>query len=376
MEEVRSPLVANKMRSTVFYVSLLVFLSGCTSEEVETEYGKISTSSSAESVNGATVFSRMFEHYGARVTSARRLNPALERADCIVWIPDDFEVPDVEVVDWFEEWLENEPGRTLIYVGRDFDAAVQYWEQVLNDYDTRETRTEASNRLAASRIAHDLRRRWELDTLDSDWYSIARGDVYEPRELSGKAGWVENLDVDRTALRLGNSPVFDDDFEPLLETEKGPFVARSPRYGGASQLVVVANGSFLLNYPLANHEHRKLAARLIETAGPGERVVFVESGPFGLSIADEDHPSRSHWDIVTRFPFNWMLAQFTAMGIVFCFCRWPIFGRPRKVRGESLTDFGRHITALGALLRDKGDATFPKEQLRKYHEEAGRPRTR
>ena len=36
------------------------------------------------------------------------------------------------------------------------------------------------------------------------------------------------------------------------------------------QVIVVTNGSFVLNYPLVNHEHRKLAAKLVAECGDGQ----------------------------------------------------------------------------------------------------------
>ena len=76
----------------------------------------------------------MFTRAGHKVFSWRRLSPRLsERADAIVWFPDDFEPPTPEVRRWLEDWLIEEPGRTLIYVGRDFDAARWYWKKIQPD---------------------------------------------------------------------------------------------------------------------------------------------------------------------------------------------------------------------------------------------------
>ena len=224
---------------------------------------------------------------------------------------------------------------------------------------------------------HDARVWYESERIQGSaletcpWFSIVQGEPHRVEELRSESGWLKGVDVEKTDLHLGHAPVFDDWFEPLLETEDGPFVARTRR--DDSQIIIVANGSFLLNYPLVNHEHRKLAARLVETADTQGRVVFVESGSGGLQIGENDKPAQSGWDIATRPPFNLMLAQFVALGVVFCFCRWPVFGRPKRLEGESLTDFGKHITALGRLLRIEGDHTFAEEEVRKYHEETGRP---
>ncbi|HYW81605.1 MAG TPA: hypothetical protein VE890_18615, partial [Thermoguttaceae bacterium] len=83
----------------------------------------------SSSVNGTAVLGRMFEQAGHKVFSWRVLSPRLQdRADCIVWFPNDFDPPEQEVCDWLEQWLCDKPNRNLIYVGRDFDAASQYWE--------------------------------------------------------------------------------------------------------------------------------------------------------------------------------------------------------------------------------------------------------
>jgi hypothetical protein len=369
-------------RSRLLFFPILALLVGCAPKGVETEYGKISTPRSAKSVNGATVLARMFEARGAKVTSARRLTPRLfEKADCIVWIPDDFDLPRDAVAEWFERWLAARPNRTLIYVARDYDAAVDYWEDVKNDFESEADRREARSRLSEARQRHAAARPETPEETAGGWFSLRAGSPRDVKPLDSDFGWLEGLDVEKTDLHLGHYPVFDEWYVPVLQTEKGGipllttetgwFAARTFR--GDGQIIVVANGSFLLNYPLVNHEHRKLASRLIEASRTDGRVVFVESDRLGLMIAEKDRPARTAWDVVTHSPFNWMLGQFIALGVIFCFRRWPIFGRPRVLAGESLTDFGGHVAALGRLLRQNGNRALAEEELRKYHEELGRP---
>ena len=68
----------------------------------------------------------------------------------------------------------------------------------------------------------------------------------------------------------------------LLGDGKTTLVSRvtKPAWGDG-QVIVVTNGSFLLNLPLVNHEHRKLAGHLIRECVPGTKVAFLESGPGG-----------------------------------------------------------------------------------------------
>ena len=47
----------------------------------------------------------MFDEAGFKVYSWKNLTPQLQRYDVIVWAPDDFGLPDSEVVEFFDEWL-------------------------------------------------------------------------------------------------------------------------------------------------------------------------------------------------------------------------------------------------------------------------------
>ena len=89
--------------------------------------------------------------------------------------------------------------------------------------------------------------------------------------------------------------------EVLLRSGKDVLVSRRPY--DESQLIVVANGSFLLNLPLVNHEHRKLAGKLIDAVGsPRKTVVFLESYAGGPPIRDKDPAAeaRQQWKIFNR----------------------------------------------------------------------------
>ncbi len=79
--------------------------------------------------------------------------------------------------------------------------------------------------------------------------------------------------------------------EALLDSDEGLILGRLDI--GQSQLLVVANGSFLLNAMLVNHEHRKLAGKLVDAIGPGGRdVVFLESGQITCRSAERCRPVR------------------------------------------------------------------------------------
>ena len=123
--------ICTHKRSREIAALCLVLLVGCSSRDIETQYGR-RVGSEPASVNGTGVLADMFQRAGHAVFTWQSLSPKLSRrADCIVWFPDDICPPDRKTRGWLEHWLEARPGRTLVYVGRDFDAAPGYWDAVL-----------------------------------------------------------------------------------------------------------------------------------------------------------------------------------------------------------------------------------------------------
>jgi hypothetical protein len=98
-----------------------------------------------------------------------------------------------------------------------------------------------------------------------------------------------------------------------------------------------------------NHENRKLAGKLIEAVGEPVEVVFLESGPGGPPI-DPPYTDNSLWTLFQAWPLGAILLQLAAVGVIFCFARWPIFGRPKQPPPESTADFAKHVAAVGQLL--------------------------
>ncbi len=110
---------------------VLLGFSGC-DQGLSIEYGSRQPIHDGDaSLNGTGVLSEMFLRAGHRVATVTRLAPRLSKsADVIVWFIQDFSPPSQAAVDWLETWLEREAGRTLIVVGRDFDAEPLYWSKV------------------------------------------------------------------------------------------------------------------------------------------------------------------------------------------------------------------------------------------------------
>ncbi len=394
---------------------------GCAPQELDTTYGLRHSLSGRESVNGTAALGEMFKAAGYRVNGWRRLSPKLEDYDVIVWFPNDFAPPEEPQRQFLEDWLSNEPGRTLIYVGRDYDAATTYWQKVTPSVPADQA-MEVARRLATLRSANAKARaatKWDNHV---DWFTVQQPQPQGPvTDLAGP--WAASIDARQAELDVytllaipgeddrkkwkgrDGVPLRDLEYTPLLAGNQGPLVTRiTSADWGSSQLLVVANGSFLLNLPLANATHRQLAGNLIETCGDADRAVFLESGPGGPLILAED-PDESYptgLEVFTVWPLGIIVLHLAALGILCCFAAYPIFGRPREVlmpsqastarastyqsgyymAGSSTVEasarrierahFGKHIEAVGEMLELTHDRNYAVERVKYYHEHVKR----
>jgi hypothetical protein len=348
-------------------VAICLFFAGC-GKSLDDTYGQRTGPGADKSVNGTRVFGEMFEKAGHRVLTWTRLSPKLwNRADCIVWFPDNFHPPGEETRDWLETWLAEKPDRAVIYVGRDFDAATWYWDKI-------EPQVPAEQRKAYEEHRRIASRRWAMDRAGmpqeekSPWFDVdRRPDKRSVRTLAGNRDWLDGVDPAKLEVELHWRIRPPKSADVLLESEGDAIVSRQAL--GQGHLYVVANGSFLLNLPLVNHEHRKLAAKLVDTTGDEKRtVVFLESGTGGPSIVDDDPLSGmpTGVEIFNVWPTNWILLHLAVVGILFCFWRYPIFGTAASGEPAPLSDFGKHLDAVGELLKQSGDEEYARGRVKEY----------
>lgn len=368
----KRPLVRSRRRWSIFplLLLLLVTASGC-EETIQDAYGGRNGPYHARSVNGTTVLADLLDQAGHKVISRTALSPGLhESADCIFWFPDDFQSPSAAHRQWLENWLIQKPGRTLVYVGRDYDAEPHYWAKVIPGAPFAEA-AEFSARQTRAQTDFNLDRSALVDGEDCDWYSIHK--LATPKGVTTLTGpFSTGIDASQGEIELASRMKFQPQDEVLLASEAETLVARrylSP-YGtwgtaDSSQLIIVTNGSFLLSLPLVNHEHRKLAAHLINELPAGQRVVFLESGPGGPDIRESDPVARTPngLEVFSIWPLGAILVHLAVVGILFCFARLPIFGVPRAALRQSLSDFGKHVEAVGHLLRLTGDIKYARSKI-------------
>ncbi len=360
-----------KLSTRISLLLLLLMLTGCI-EELPTEYGRRVGMEGGSSVNGTAVLADMVAAAGHQVFSWSSLSPRLdERTDCIVWFPDDFQPPDGEVCYWLDDWLSHASGRTLIYVGRDFDAAVWYWRRVGEGLEG-----ELLEKVARQRQMAETKYRMQRNNLSQHtgcgWFQL--DGRYRPRKvrtLEGEADWLAGVNPEGLGIELNGRFEYSEDLpaEVVLSSEGDALVVRCELHN--SRLLVVTNGSFLLNLPLVNHEHRKLAAKLIAEIGPaGQSVAFLESGLGGPVIRGEEPPAGTPtgMEIFTVWPTSWILLHLAAVGILFCFSRLPIFGRARALPPAVSSDFALHVDAVARLLKRSADRSYATGRVMQYHQ--------
>ena len=125
-----------------------------------------------------------------------------------------------------------------------------------------------------------------------------------------------------------------------------------------------------MNLPLVNHEHRKLAGKLVAACGPTGKVVFLESGPGGPTVYDDepDADGPTGFEIFTVWPVGLIVLHLTVLGITACLALFPIFGRPRQLEDDSPADFGKHVQALGELLEATDDQDYALQSIQHYRD--------
>ncbi|MCA9262320.1 MAG: hypothetical protein KDA60_00665 [Planctomycetales bacterium] len=391
-----------------FYLLLTFCVCGCNrSETLHPGYGK-RRGPEGQGVNGTRLLASLFEANGFQVATTSRLSRSVDKADVVIWAPDSFQLPDTEIIGYFDEWLAAESGRTLVYIARDFDARIPYWQDVVASSPP-EKQAEYLRQLGGTWAGYEQMRTAGTDSFtstglplvqSSKWLTLRRDHPWRRVErLLGP--WSDGIDTAKTDLYLratieppdkhaegqaddeeGSTEEEEDDdnddefmtsqpygllqSEVLLATADDlplAFALRRDFQWDRSQILVVANGSWLLNYPLLNGEHRKLAVHLVNACGSSGRAVVLESNN-RLSISNG--ASYGVWDYFTIEAFQAVLMHLTFLGILFCLSAFPIFGRPRTVAQDEVSRFSYHIVAVGKHLLKTQDREFARMRRETY----------
>jgi hypothetical protein len=383
-------MMLTQFRLMIVALMLCVVSVGCGLEEKgipKTGYGK-----TGDSLNGTKVFAQLLRERGHYVGHRTRISPRLHRFDTIVWFPDRDRSPKVESVIWLEDWLA-EDGRTLVIVGRGYQADLDYWTQMVSmtEGPTQEkSRRHRAESMISGRRSESIFVGLNDDDVDGLWYEEEVHDLTSTNEFTGP--WSVGIDASKTTIecrKLFSPPTtlndpdivdeheftmwgfrsFDLETKVLLAVDGEPFAFQIDADDVDSKLIVVSNASFLLNYPLLIPENRKLAMRVAEQCD-GD-VVFLETGRMGAAISTGED-NHGTWAWITKKPMNYLVPHLLMWGILFCFVYFPIFGRPKRLNFSPEKKFKNHVNAVGEMLRKSGDQTWAKNKIAEFQKIAGR----
>ncbi len=388
-------MTTNLLRITSFlFVVAALLLSGCgqPSDKLSTVYGK-RTGNGVGSINGTKALSEMFREAGYGIRSYTAVSPGMLRHDVIVWVPSGFDGPSPEFRETILNWLDEEEGRTFVYIGRDFDASIPYWTDVLNQVEPKQ-RFDAMRQRSLAVESFDQLRNYQDPKTDYYFFETER-DAPRRKAKSLIGPWAEGVDAAKTDIELRSRMIPADeesiyeDFDPLddndlpihliesseilLGSDDEAIVARLGSDYSDNQIILINNGSFLLNLPLVNPEHRKLAGKLVNQCDQPyevpDSVAFLETeGDVRIMNADQSTAGNSGWEWLSQWPLNVVGLQMAWWLIVLCFALYPIFGRAKKLPSAQTSDFKKHIDSVGDLLQATDDHGYAQLRLQQYQQ--------
>ncbi len=351
-------------------------VTGCREPNLSTEYGKITGVTGSDSINGTSVLADMFLERGFTVKRRRKISPQINGFGTIVWFPDDYSCPSSEAVTALTQWLEQDSGRTLIYVGRDYDSRTDYLSEVLMTAPVEQKeellRQIAEGRYIQARLSHDSDIfSFEEDTTQCEWFELERVKRRKTNILSGSLTSGVTLQTTEIELStiLRTQADEQNDWSPrtLLDADGLGFVVElNSRSNSGSRLILVSNGSFLLNFALVDQGHRQLASNLIDQCDPTGGVVFLESGTRGIEVSDTDKDHHNNWAWIAQPPLRYIVPHFLMWGILFCLVFFPIFGRPKRIKKRNTSTFRAHINAMGKLIARSDQPNRAIDKIREY----------
>ena len=375
-------------------------VAGCEEEEeaipFDATYGEGVQSEGRYSVNGTAVFANMFKSAGHSVRFSTRLDSRVRSSDVIIWAPDSFLGPNEQERTWFESWIREEMGKTLIYIGRDYDAELPYWSKVIRS-SSGDTKANAQQRFNQAIMRHETLRQRTPEIQELDWFTIdmTQSNRFVRDLTASDSYWLDSIEIDKCEIAIRGEIQHRDfnntgwNYEDLILAEDTPLLFRMGPLGYQDSSVLVAqNGSFLLNYSLINHEHRKLAGKIIDFCGEDLQVTFVESRQGGPSVGGNPPPSTNpnrpdreqrpgFFNLLMTNPLGLILIHLCIAGLIYCFLRFPVFGRARerftvstivdhKDENRDIRNFGRHIDAVGGLLHKTRDTQHAATTIQYY----------
>ena len=366
-------------------LALAIGLAGCGAPEVETTYGR----SRGQSINGTNTLSELIRDRGHPTRVAIRYNEVLaDWAQVVVRFAPYPGPPSRAEADWLGEWLNSGPGRKLVYVPRDYEANTEFWARMLAATPPG-TAAADRQRIQARRdevrqAAGDQPAKAEHPAAVRDWFGTEPTNKPRPaevtvcRQLAGP--WADGVDPGSASLPAHEAIQADNNEDVLLTGDGKKLVVAWNYSNDESQdgsVLVVANGSFLLNAALLNPARRPLATRVVDWIGAGSSHVALVEGAYVLDEPGAGSSSTFH--LLTVEPFGWIAAHLAVFGGLLGLAIATTLGRPRPEPLGEIERPSAHPVALGAILARTRQEAVARELITTYrrwrHPAPASPRT-
>lgn len=354
------------MSRHALFASAFVFLAlGCGPTGVDTTFGR----SRGSSVNGTGAFAELLRQHGHEVRAAVRANGTLaDWADVVVRFAPHPGRPEKGEGRWLYDWLNNDPGRKLVYVVLDYDAEADFLDAMLAA-EPKDAKPEAIARATRRR---DQAKGWvgELPPRPKELAGEAEWFAFGPKPPSAtpcqtlEGPWAEGVDAKLAAISKHEAFKVEPDEPVLLSADGAPLVIAWTLDNG-SQILAVANGSFLVNGSLLNRARRPLTARVADWIGtPPLHVAFVEGTRPTADAAEAE--SSSPFRLLRVAPFDWVSAHVIGFLLLLALSAAVRLGRPSTEPPSGVERPSAHPEALGVLLARTGRADYARTLLETY----------
>ncbi len=354
----------------------MMFVLGCEqANSLNTEYGTLFGPRGSDSLNGTKYFSELFEAQGATVNRSSVIDPNLDQYDTLVWFPDNNSPPSDKAVRRLSDWLGSGYRRTLIYVAGGNRTTEDYLraaiEKVPMDQKEEYLRRISEEMISDEKTDAGGRQIWfPSDSTECEWYEVTERRIGTQKVVSGKllpsGKTYPDMELD---FAYEVQPRKKWEPEVLLQAGDEALVYKLGNRAtrdNQSELILVSQGSILLNYSLVDEDKQALAAALVRRCETRRGVLFLESGSDGIEVRESVVSNHSNWSWIAQPPLCYIVPHVLFLGVLFCFAYFPIFGRPKRVKPRNTSTFRNHINATAELLSRSNQPNRAVNTIRDY----------
>lgn len=342
-------------------VGAFLALAGC-SQTLETRYA----ATRGKSINGISCFVDLLRASGRKVDLWPGISPEMkEQYDTLIIVQMAFDPRMRLEKHKLSELVEYGDRLQVIMIVRDSDAEVEYWRQIKERTDLTEKQLEAARReYSQARADFESASSGKLDMDEELKFGLTTVNRIESPSVKTVSYRVDeeirnveaNWPLHRRLVPSGAAQVlWNSGEDPLLIKEETSI----------GEYLVLSSAAPLLNGGLVDKGNRQLVEDFIGHIPESAHIaIALSTNWFDFS----GHRSPSMFDFVKVHPNGWVLCQAIVALLLFCWWKFPIFGRPKVALNVETARFGRHVEAFGRLLRRTQDTNYARQKIRDWQD--------